>query len=117
MPIAVLVFCVLFGRRLGLFEGSLSAIVVVSGGVWTQLLWGFYQEVVYRGILQTELMRRFGTLAGVLLANFAFTFGPLHFLFWDFVRRSLGRPAFDELVKELTSRESLSKAAFYGCSA
>lgn len=44
-----------------------------------QLLWGFYQEVVYRGILQTELTRRFGSLRGPLLANLAYTFGPLHF--------------------------------------
>ncbi len=42
-------------------------------------LWGFYQEVVYRGILQTELTRRFGAVAAVIAANIAFTFGPLHF--------------------------------------
>jgi len=43
-----------------------------------ELLWGFYQEVVYRGILQTELTRRLGNLRGPLLANLAYTFGPLH---------------------------------------
>jgi len=42
-------------------------------------LWGFYQELAYRGMLQTELTRRFGATAGVLLANIAYTFGPLHF--------------------------------------
>lgn len=42
-------------------------------------VWGFYQEVAYRGMLQTELTRRFGAIAGVLLANAAYTFGPLHF--------------------------------------
>ena len=42
-------------------------------------LWGFYQELAYRGMLQTELTRRFGATAGVLLANVAYTFGPLHF--------------------------------------
>src|SRR5260221_14571242 len=41
--------------------------------------WGFYQELVYRGLLQTELVRRFGAIAGVLAANLLFTFGPLHF--------------------------------------
>lgn len=41
-------------------------------------LWGFYQELAYRGMLQTELTRRFGATAGVLLANTAYTFGPLH---------------------------------------
>lgn len=48
-------------------------------GVGTAMLWGFYQEVVYRGILQTELSRRFGAIFGGLVANLAFTFGPLHF--------------------------------------
>jgi len=42
-------------------------------------LWGFYQELAYRGMLQTELTRRFGATAGVLLANAVYTFGPLHF--------------------------------------
>ena len=37
------------------------------------------QELAYRGMLQTELTRRFGATAGVLLANVAYTFGPLHF--------------------------------------
>jgi membrane protease YdiL (CAAX protease family) len=43
------------------------------------LLWGFYQEVMYRGILQTELVRRWGPLWGILVSNSLFTFGPLHF--------------------------------------
>ena len=55
--------------------------------LWTvflpYLLWGFYQEVVYRGILQTELVRRWGSLLGILVSNLLFTFGPLHFYhFW-----------------------------------
>jgi uncharacterized protein len=45
----------------------------------TNFLWGFYQEVVYRGMLQTQLTRRLGAIAGVVLANLVFTFGPLHF--------------------------------------
>lgn len=79
VALAIVVFLMLFGRRLGLFEGSLSVSVSVMAAAATQLLWGFYQEVIYRGILQTELMRRFGTIAGALVANLAFTFGPLHF--------------------------------------
>lgn len=47
--------------------------------VAVNFLWGFYQELAYRGMLQTELTRRFGATAGVLLANVAYTFGPLHF--------------------------------------
>jgi len=49
------------------------------GVLFVQLLWGFYQELIYRGILQTELVRRWGTLAGIFVSNLLFTFGPLHF--------------------------------------
>ena len=41
--------------------------------------WGFYQEWIYRGFLQTELTRRYGATAAILLANVIFTLGPLHF--------------------------------------
>ena len=44
-----------------------------------QFAWGWYQELVYRGILQTALVARLGPVVGVLIANLAFTFGPLHF--------------------------------------
>jgi membrane protease YdiL (CAAX protease family) len=43
-----------------------------------QMIWGFYQELLYRGVLQTELVRRWGTLTGILVSNLVFTFGPLH---------------------------------------
>ena len=56
------------------------------------LLWGFYQELMYRGILQTELVRRWGPLAGVLVANTLFTFGPLHF--YHFARTPSALPMF-----------------------
>lgn len=71
-------FFLLFGSRLGLPEGGASAWLALSAHVATQLLWGFYQELIYRGMLQTELSRRFGAVAGGLAANLAFTFGPLH---------------------------------------
>jgi membrane protease YdiL (CAAX protease family) len=45
----------------------------------TALVWGFYQELVYRGILQMALVSRMGAVAGILLGNLLFTFGPLHF--------------------------------------
>lgn len=41
--------------------------------------WGFYQEWIYRGFLQTELTRRYGGVTAIILANIIFTFGPLHF--------------------------------------
>jgi membrane protease YdiL (CAAX protease family) len=42
------------------------------------MIWGFYQELLYRGIVQTELVRRWGTVVGILTSNLIFTFGPLH---------------------------------------
>lgn len=65
-----------------LFAGRLPA-AWAAPGFWLGLAagfgWGFYQEVVYRGLLQAELARRLGPVAGILLANLAYTFGPLHF--------------------------------------
>jgi membrane protease YdiL (CAAX protease family) len=43
-----------------------------------QMIWGFYQEFLYRGLLQTELIRRWGVVTGLLIGNLIFTFGPLH---------------------------------------
>jgi membrane protease YdiL (CAAX protease family) len=78
-PIVVVVFLVLQSTRLHLFEGVSAGWLILGEVVGTQLLWGFYQELVYRGILQTELTRRWGRFTGPLIANTAFTFGPLHF--------------------------------------
>jgi membrane protease YdiL (CAAX protease family) len=44
-----------------------------------QMLWGFYQELLYRGIVQSELVHRLGAVWGILIGNLIFTFGPLHF--------------------------------------
>lgn len=43
------------------------------------LCWGFYQEWIYRGFIQTELTRRYNATIAIILANIVFTFGPLHF--------------------------------------
>ena len=42
------------------------------------LCYGFYQEIVYRGMVQQELVRRWGAVAGILASTLLFTFGPLH---------------------------------------
>ena len=51
-------------------------------GLWTEfvpcLAYGFYQELVYRGLVQVEAERRWGATLGVGIANVVFTFGPLH---------------------------------------
>ncbi len=57
------------------------------------LFFGFYQEVVYRGMLQLELIRRWGALAGILAANLLYTFGPLHSSYFS-SRASLAVPMF-----------------------
>lgn len=43
------------------------------------LCWGFYQEWIYRGFIQTELTRRYNATTAIILANIIFTVGPLHF--------------------------------------
>ena len=76
--VANVIFVVLFADRWRAIpaEPSMwSRYLVVA----TSFAWGFYQEVVYRGILQTELVRRLGALSGILIGNLLFTFGPLHF--------------------------------------
>jgi membrane protease YdiL (CAAX protease family) len=77
------------GVRLRVLREHFAHLAEVHGtvGLWTVivptgLLWGMVQEFIYRGLLQTELTRRFGGAAGVLLANLVFTFGPLHFRYF-----------------------------------
>jgi hypothetical protein len=78
VPLAIAAFSIVFGAHLlALMElHGVAGFLLFS--VLTGLLWGMVQEFLYRGWLQTELTRRFGALAGLLLANVAFTFGPLH---------------------------------------
>lgn len=79
VPLAAVAFAMVF-------RGHLRALLEQHGpggfllySVLTGLLWGMAQEFLYRGWLQTDLTRRFGAVAGLLAANMAFTFGPLHF--------------------------------------
>lgn len=44
---------------------------------------GFYQELVYRGMLQRALTGRWPPLAAIATANLLYTFGPLH---WNYLR-------------------------------
>ncbi|HET7845773.1 MAG TPA: CPBP family intramembrane glutamic endopeptidase [Xanthomonadales bacterium] len=74
--LASIAFVVIFRRhfeRLWTF-GPLDFLVIVATG----LAWGAVQEFLYRGWLQTELTRRWGPWAGLLVANVLFTLGPLH---------------------------------------
>jgi len=77
--IANVIFCVVFADRLRAIVAEPSLWGRVGIVFATSFLWGFYQEVMYRGVLQTELVRRLGSWPGVIAANVLFTFGPLHF--------------------------------------
>ena len=77
--VANVVFSILFMDRLRSIFAEPSVWSEVGPAVATAFLWGFYQEVAYRGILQTELVRRMGSMRGILAGNVLFTFGPLHF--------------------------------------
>jgi membrane protease YdiL (CAAX protease family) len=92
LVIANVVFAVLFAGPLK----KVLAQPALLERTWTvflpYLLWGFYQEVMYRGILQTELVRRWGPLRGIAVSNALFTFGPLHF--YHFTHTSPALPMF-----------------------
>ena len=90
--IANVVFGVLFVDRWRAILAEPSLWGHVGLLLATSFLWGFYQEVVYRGILQTELVRRMGSVGGILVGNFLFTFGPLHF--YHFYNASSALPMF-----------------------
>ncbi len=79
IPLATVVFGFMFREHFERLAGINGWTRVLLLTVPTGLLWGFVQELIYRGLLQTELVRRLGPVAGVLIANLVFTFGPLHF--------------------------------------
>jgi len=77
--IANVIFLVLFAGRLRAIITGHSVLEHVFRVFLPYLLWGFYQELLYRGILQTELIRRWGLWPGLIISNCLYTFGPLHF--------------------------------------
>jgi membrane protease YdiL (CAAX protease family) len=81
LSIANVLFPVIFAAQLrSAFRGPFAVMTF-----WTvfvpYLFFGFYQEVLYRGILQTELVRRWGLSIGILVSNLLYTFGPLHYYY------------------------------------
>lgn len=76
--IANAVFLLLFAGRLGAIGGGRAPWSSAGMVLAINLAWGFYQELMYRGILQRVLIDRWGARAGILVANLAYTFGPLH---------------------------------------
>ena len=73
-----IVFLALFADRLRTILAGPHALGRVTTVFIPYFLYGFYQEVMYRGILQTELVRRWGAACGILVSNALYTFGPLH---------------------------------------
>jgi uncharacterized protein len=80
------VFGFVFASRLRAIARDEALWTVATGIVLTQFAWGFYQELVYRGILQTALVARWGAVAAILIANTLYSFGPLHW--YHFARSS-----------------------------
>ena len=76
--LANVVFCLVLRRGLSERLAQDGASGAFFGLFLPYLLYGFYQELVYRGMFQRELTRRWGAIAGVLVANVLYTFGPLH---------------------------------------
>ena len=81
--LANVVFPVLFASRLRSILAGPSAWDAVWNVFLPYLFYGFYQEVAYRGILQTELVRRWGPWRGILVSNAFYTFGPLHLAYFS----------------------------------
>lgn len=83
------VFWILLANRLDMLWTHQALWGKAMNIFFVRLLWGFYQEIIYRGLLQTELVRRWGSLVGILVSNLLFTFGPLHFYHFQGVVENL----------------------------
>lgn len=93
LVIANVVFPLVFASQLRVLLAQPSALTTVWKVFVPYLFFGFYQEVVYRGLLQSELVRRWGALAGIVGANLLYTFGPLHWYYFA-ARGSVAVPMF-----------------------
>ncbi len=93
LVIANVVFPLIFAGRLRIIFAQASALTTVWSVFVPYLFFGFYQEVVYRGILQSELVRRWGAFIGILVANIFYTFGPLHWNYFS-AKSSVAFPMF-----------------------
>jgi CAAX protease family protein len=91
--IANVVFPMVAASQLRTILAEPSAITTVWTVFVPYLLYGFYQEVFYRGLLQTELVRRWGAIGGIVASNVLYTFGPQHYYYF-FSRASLAVPMF-----------------------
>ena len=79
IPITIIVFSYFTFPQLKVLFARPNLLTICFFNCLPQIIWGFYQEFLYRGILQTELVRRFQNWKGILISNLIFTFGPLHY--------------------------------------
>jgi len=93
LVIANVVFPLVFAARRRSIMAQPSVLPTVWNVFVPYFFFGFYQEVIYRGILQSELVRRWGAFIGILIANVFYTFGPLHWYYFS-TRSSLAVPMF-----------------------
>jgi CAAX protease family protein len=89
VPLATFIFSAVYAERVRALWAHPRLGWVALAILVPQLAWGFYQELLYRGMVQTELVRRLGSTPGVLLGNLLFTFGPLHAYHFS---QAAGRP-------------------------
>ena len=82
-PVAAVAFAYLFRAQLADMIEANGVTGFIFLNLTFGLTWGFYQEFVYRGLLQNALASSVGPIAGLLIANIAYTFGPLHFDLYD----------------------------------
>lgn len=81
-PIVLIAFSLLFISNLKTLMNH-SELYEIGFVIFLRVfLYGFYQELLYRGILQTELIKRWGFWIGTIISNLIFTFGPEHFHFY-----------------------------------
>ena len=91
--IANVVFPIVFAVPIGNRVAQAGMAWSLWNVVVPYLFFGFYQEVVYRGMVQLELVRRWGAPIGIVVANVLYTFGPLHWHYFA-ARGSLAVPMF-----------------------
>ena len=68
------VFPAMFSAQLSRAFAQSSGSIILGTVFIPYLFLGFFQEVLYRGMLQLELVRRWGAFAGILASNIVYTF-------------------------------------------
>ncbi len=81
-PIIFIIFSFSFFSRIEVLKNHSELFAIGSIVILREFIYGFYQEFLYRGILQTDLVKRWGSWIGITISNIVFTFGPEHFHFY-----------------------------------